>query len=160
MEDRKLKEIERELHAIEEAVNQINERLKVKKESFKFSDFVQEVAGAVLLAFPFAANADIWELAKEISLPHALFILFLVAVSLFFVIEYSNLGNFKVQHVAGFLPLRLLTILTVSLTVSALALVILGVYPSIVKGGEWFFKTTVLITLFSVIGSFGLDAAR
>ena len=160
MDRDELKRIERELHAIEETVSQISERLKERKESFKFSDFVQEVAGAVLLAFPFAANADVWELAKEISLSHALFILFLVAVALFFVIEYSNLANFKVQHVAGFLPLRLFTILTISLTVSALALVILGVYPSIIKEGEWFFKATVLITLFSVIGSFGLDAAR
>ncbi|WP_457677985.1 DUF2391 family protein [Thermovibrio sp.] len=159
MDRERLERIERELRTIEEKVSSIDERLQ-KNRSFSFADLIQEVAGATLLAFPFAANSDIWELSEKISVAHALFILLLVATSLFFVIEYSGIGDFKVQHLGGFLPLRLLTILTVSLFVSALSLLILGVYPSIIGNLKWLFKATVLITLFSVIGSFGLDAAK
>ncbi|RKQ63301.1 putative integral membrane protein DUF2391 [Thermovibrio guaymasensis] len=160
MDKERIEEIEKELQALQESVVQIREDLKGKREGFRFSDFIQEVMGATLLAFPFAANADIWELSKKISFLHVVLILILITAGLFFAIKYSNLGNFKVQQVAGFLPLRLITILSISLFVSALSLLVLGVYPSIVDNLGWFFKATVLITLFSVMGSFGLDAAK
>ena len=79
---------------------------------------------------------------------------------LFVFIRYSNLGNWKVQNLAGFLPLRLVTSFFISLLISAFALLILGIYPGIIDNTNWFVKTVILVTLFSVIGSIGLDAAK
>ena len=160
MKEERFDRIEKELKELHRELSVISGRLSVQREGFKFSDLVQEVAGAVLLPFPFAASSDIWELSEKISLAHAVFILLFILVLLFFVIEYSNLGNWKKEHLVGFLPLRLITITTVSLVVSAASLLVLGVYPAIIDSASWFFKATVLVCLFSVIGSFGLDAAK
>jgi uncharacterized membrane protein len=160
LKEDKFDRIEKELEELHKELSRISGRLSLQREGFKFSDLVQEVAGAVLLAFPFAVNSDIWELSEKISVAHATFILLFLIVSLFFVIEYSNLGNWKKEHLVGFLPLRLVTITVVSLLVSALSLLVLGVYPAIIDSASWFFKATVLVCLFSVVGSFGLDAAK
>jgi uncharacterized membrane protein len=159
LEEKKIEEIERELHNIEEQLKEINSRFKLQ-EGFKLSDFIQEIAGATLMAFPFAANSDVWELSQKMSNLHALLLVVLIVVGLYFVIKYGKIGNWKVQNVGGFVPLRLITILAVSFTVSALALLILGVYPAIVDSKEWFLRAVVLVSLFSVMGSFGLDAAK
>jgi uncharacterized membrane protein len=159
LKEESFKEIEKELQTIEKQLKEINDHFKLQ-EGFKFSDFVQEIAGATLMAFPFAANSDVWELSQKMSNFHALLLVLLIVVGLYFVIKYGKIGNWKVQNLGGFVPLRLITILAVSFTVSALALLILGVYPAIVDNKDWFFRAVVLVSLFSVMGSFGLDAAK
>lgn len=153
MDRESLKDVERRLAEIER-------KLESRKKEFNLGDLIQEIVGAVLFAFPFAVNADIWELSSKLNFVHTVFILLFLLISLYFAVEYSNLGNWKVEHVIGFLPLRFITIALVSFIVSALSLIILGVYPLIIDNFSWFLKATVLIALFSVIGSFGLDAAR
>lgn len=160
MEEREIERIERELHQINGKINAINRRLEKEDSNLKLSDVIQEAAGAALLAFPFAASEDVWELSEKMSLPHALFLFFLTLFGLYVVIKFGKIGNWKVQNLGGFLPLRLLTITAISLTVSALSLLILGVYPSVINNSEWFFKAVILVFLFSTMGSFGLDAAK
>ncbi len=160
MEEKEIEKIERELHQIEEQINALNRKLEKEETNLKFSDIVQEAAGAALLAFPFAASEDVWELSRKMSLPHALFLLVLTIIGLYIVIKFGKIGSWKVQNVGGILPLRLLTITAISLTISALSLLILGVFPSVINNSEWFFKATVLVFLFSTMGSFGLDAAK
>lgn len=160
MKEKEVEEIERELLQIEKQISEINRKLEREATTLRFSDIVQEAAGAALLAFPFAANADIWELSQRMSMAHAVFLLILTIFGLYGVIKYGKIGNWKVQNIVGFLPLRLLTITSISLLISALSLVILGVYPSIIDSLQWFFKAVVLVFLFSTMGSFGLDAAK
>ena len=160
MEEKEIEKIERELHQIEEQINALNRKLEKEETTLKFSDIVQEAAGAALLAFPFAASEDVWELSRNMSLPHAIFLLILTITGLYVVIKFGKIGNWKVQNLGGFLPLRLLTITAISLTVSAFSLLILGVYPSVINNPEWFIKAVVLVFLFSTMGSFGLDAAK
>ena len=160
MEEKEIEKIERELHQIEEQISAINRKLEREETTLKFSDIVQEAAGAALLAFPFAASEDVWELSQKMSLSHALFLLVLTIIGLYTVIKFGKIGNWKVQNLGGVLPLRLLTITAISLTVSALSLIILGVYPSVIDNYQWFLKAVVLVFLFSTMGSFGLDAAK
>ncbi len=160
LEEKEIEKIERELHQIEEQINTINRKLEREETTLKFSDIVQEAAGAALLAFPFAASEDVWELSRKMSISHALFLLFLTVIGLYVVIKFGKIGNWKIQNLGGFLPLRLLTITVISLTVSALSLLILGVYPSVINNPQWFIKAAILVFLFSTMGSFGLDAAK
>ncbi|BAT72172.1 conserved hypothetical protein [Thermosulfidibacter takaii ABI70S6] len=154
-----VEEIERTLKNLEERISEINEKLEGKKASFQLKDVIQQIVGAMLLAFPFAANADIWEVSKNMTFTHALILLAIIVVGLYMVIKYGKLENWKTQNI-GFVPLRLITILCISVTVSALSLVILGVYPEIINNESWFIRTVILVTLFSVMGSFGLDATK
>ncbi len=152
--------IEKQAEGIEKEIEKIRNKIKYEKSGFQLKDLIQEIAGAILLAFPFAANADIWEISQKMSLLHSIILLLFIIVGLFLVIKYGKLENWKTQDIAGVLPLRLITILTIAFVVSALSLLILGIYPSIITNLSWFLKTTVLITLFSVMGSFGVDAAK
>ena len=139
---------------------EINKDRENNNSKFQLKDLIQEIAGAMLLAFPFAANADIWELSRKMSFYHCILLIVLIIAGLYTIIEYGRLENWSNQNIVGILPLRLITILLISVVVSLLALLILGVYPSIINNKVWLLKATVLITLFSVMGSFGLDAAK
>ncbi|GAB6077257.1 DUF2391 family protein [Desulfurobacterium crinifex] len=160
LEREKIERIEKELVALDKKISRVAETLENRKQNLGFSDLIQELTGAVILAFPFAANADIWEISKNMSDLHAFALLVSMVFGLFVFIRYSNLGNWKVQNLAGFLPLRLVTSFFISLLISAFSLLILGIYPGIIDNTNWFVKTVILVTLFSVIGSIGLDAAK
>jgi len=153
-------ELREEFEDLKAKLEEIAERISDRKKPFSFSDFVQELTGALILAFPFAANADVWEISKNMTVTHALLVLFLTVVGLYLFIRYAEVGSWKAQNLGGFLPLRLITSLTISALVSSLAILILGIYPSIINSVGWFAKTVVLVTLFSVMGSIGLDAAK
>jgi len=153
-------EIRKEIETIEKHISSLESSLKKPRSSFSFNDFIQELTGAVVLALPFATDADVWEISKSMSWFHSILLLAAMVVGVYLFIKYSNFGNWKVQNVAGFLPLRLITSMLISMVVSALILVALGIYPSIVNNLSWFAKTVILVSLFSVIGSLGLDAAK
>ncbi len=160
MEKQDLEKIRTELENIENKIDNLSSKLENSKKPFSFSDFIQELTGAVVLAFPFAANADIWEISKKMTPIHALLVLTVTIAGLFVFINYSNLGSWKVQNVGGIVPLRLLTTIAISFVVSTAAILILGIYPGIIDSYGWLLKTVILVTLFSVIGSIGFDAAK
>ena len=159
MEEKDIRELRQEIESIDSRLKEIAEKLSESK-SFNFNDFIQEITGAVILAFPFAANADIWEISRNMTPYHSAFTLIATIAGLFIFIKYANVGNWKTQNLVGFIPLRLLTSLAISLVVSTLSLLILGIYPGIINTFSWFIKTVILVTVFSVIGSIGLDAAK
>ena len=152
--------VEEELDSINKRLSLIEKTLKSKRDSFSFDDFVQELIGAVVLALPFAANSDLWEISKEMTYFHVFLLFSVVVAGIFLFIKYSNFGNWEIQNVAGFLPLRLITSLFISLFVSAVVMIVLGIYPFIINNLSWFFKMVVLTSIFSVIGSLGFDAAK
>ncbi len=160
MNREEVKKLENELQEIEKQIEAINRKLEGGATGLNPSDIIQETAGAALLAFPFAVSSDIWELSEKMSNVHALFLLILTVLELYIVIRFGKIGNWKIQNIGGFLPLRLLTITLISLAVSALSLVILGVYPSVIDSPQWFLRAVILVFLFSTMGSFGLDAAK
>ncbi len=152
--------LKEEMELLEKHLSNIENSLKQGKSSFSFNDFIQELTGAFILALPFATNADVWEISKSMSWYHATFLLTAMVFGIYLFIKYSNFGNWKIQNIAGFLPLRLITSLIISMVISALILIALGIYPAIVNNLAWFAKTVILVSLFSVIGSLGLDAAK
>ncbi|RUM88301.1 MAG: DUF2391 domain-containing protein, partial [Thermovibrio sp.] len=123
---------------------EINKDRENNNSKFQLKDLIQEIAGAMLLAFPFAANADIWELSRKMSFYHCILLIVLIIAGLYTIIEYGRLENWSNQNIIGILPLRLITILLISVVVSLLALLILGVYPSIIDNKVWLLKATIL----------------
>lgn len=150
--------MERKVETIERELKELTERDKPSK--ITFSDLIQELAGALVVALPMALSEEIWELAQKLSFIHILGIyLFVLSLANLFV-RYGNQRQWEKQQLFGFLQLRLLTSAVLSLIVSALVVAILGIYPTFVNGIENFVKVVFLVSSFSVIGSLGLDMAR
>ncbi|NPB07414.1 MAG: DUF2391 family protein [Aquificae bacterium] len=158
----RLSSIDRRIESIEKKVNELfedHERSK-KLQNFQFADFVQELIGALVVALPFSLTEEIWELASKLSMTRVVLIFLFVAFVVYLFIKYSKLQNWKEQNLLGFIPLRLVTSLGISLLVSFFSLVIFGVYPDVLGSGYELVKATLLVSVFAVIGSLGLDMAK
>ena len=156
--DRELENLNHQLEVLEREI----EKLQREKEPDKLhlDDLFQELAGAVVVALTMALSEEIWELATKLSFIHILFIyLFVLLVANFF-IRYGNQRQWAKQTVLGFLQLRLITSAVLSLIVSAIAVVLLGVYPTFVDSFTDYLKVVLFVSAFSTIGSLGLDMAR
>jgi len=158
----RLNSIDKRIENIEKKVNEIfedHERSK-KLQNFQFADFVQEFIGALVIALPFSLTEEIWELASKLSLLRVVLIFFFVACVVFLFIKYSKLQNWEEQNVFGFIPLRLITSLGISISVSLFSILIFGVYLDMLANLEELIKATILVSVFAVIGSLGLDMAK
>jgi len=152
---RDIKDIQKDLKSLREKIE-----LSHKPDRFGFDDFVQECIGALIIAFPISMTEEIWEVSSRLSAGRV-FLITLVALGVvYFFIKHSRLQRWEVQEVAGFLPLRLITSFLIAFVVSSLTLLALGVYPNFLNDLEWFFKTSFLVTVFSLVGSLGVDMIR
>ena len=98
LEREKIERIEKELVALDKKISRVAETLESRKQNLGFSDLIQELTGAVILAFPFAANADIWEISKNMSDLHV-FVLLVSIVSGFLSLSGTQIletGRFKI----------------------------------------------------------------
>jgi uncharacterized membrane protein len=161
-EDERLKRMEEDLREVrrdlENIKNQIEEDRKLDR--FGLDDFIQECIGALIIAFPVSMTEEIWEISQRISLGRVLLIALGALGVVYFFIKHSKLQRWESQEVAGFLPLRLITSSLIAFVISSLTLLALGVYPNFLNDLEWFFKTAVLVTVFSIVGSLGVDMIR
>ncbi len=164
-EEDKLEKLDKELetlnHQLEILEREIEElQRKNEPDKLHLDDIFQELAGAVVVALTMALSEEIWELATKLSFIHILFIyLFVLLVANFF-IRYGNQRQWAKQTVLGFLQLRLITSAGLSLIVSAIVVVLLGVYPTFVDSFTDYLKVVLFVSAFSTIGSLGLDMAR
>jgi len=78
----------------------------------------------------------------------------------FLFIRYSKLQNWEQQNIAGFVPLRLITSMGISFLVSLLCLLMFGIYPDFIKDIPTLLKATILVNVFAVMGSLGVDMAK
>ena len=160
--ERKLEDMDRRLEGIEEKITELfNDYENSKKEqTLKFSDLVQELIGALIIALPFSLTEEIWELASRLSLERVFLIFFITVLVVYLFLRFSKLQNWAMQNVFGFIPLRLITSLSVSLLVSFFSILLFGIYPDFLSSLEQVVKATLLVTTFAVIGSLGLDMAK
>ncbi len=160
-EDR-LKNMEESIKDLQEDLREIREKIEVesKPDRFGFDDFVQECIGALIIAFPISMTEEIWEISSKISLGRVLLIMLGALGVVYFFIKHSKLQRWESQDVAGFLPLRLITSSLIAFVVSSITLYVLGVYPNFLDNWEWFLKASVLVTVFSLVGSLGVDMIR
>jgi len=156
--DRDLKTLNRQLEILEKELEQLQKRNEPDK--LHIDDIFQELAGAVVVALTMALSEEIWELATKLSFIHiALIYLFVMVVANFF-IRYGNQRQWASQTVFRFVQLRLVTSALLSLLVSAIVVVLLGVYPTQVDTFTDYLKVVLFVAAFSTIGSLGLDMAR
>ena len=160
--EERLKNVEKSIRDLQEDLKEIKERMEVegRPDRFGFDDFVQECIGALIIAFPISMTEEIWEISSRISLERVLLITLGALGVVYFFIKHSKLQRWETQDVAGFLPLRLITSSLIAFVVSSLTLYALGVYPNFLNSWEWFFKTSLLVTVFSLVGSLGVDMIR
>ncbi len=160
--ERKLEDMDRRLEDIEEKITELfNDYENSKKEqTLKLADLVQELIGALIIALPFSLTEEIWELANRLSLGRVLFIFLITVVMVYLFLRFSKLQNWAMQNVLGFIPIRLITSLGVSLMVSFFSILLFGIYPDFLNSPEQVVKATLLVTTFAVIGSLGVDMAK
>ena len=160
--EKRLEDMDRKLNDIEEKLTEIfnDYENSKRRQTLKFADLVQELIGALIIALPFSLTEEIWELAGRLSLFRVFFIFFFTVSIVYLFLKYSKLQNWAMQNVLGFIPLRLITSLSVSLLVSFISLLLFGIYPDFLESPEQVLKATILVTTFAVIGSLGVDMAK
>ncbi len=158
----RLKRVEEDIRDLRDDVKSIRSEIESshKPDRFGFDDFIQECIGALIIAFPISMTEEIWEVSNKLSLTRVVLIMLFTLGVVYFFIKHSKLQRWETQDVAGFLPLRLITSFLIALAVSSLTLFVLGVYPNFLDNWEWFLKTSVLVTVFSIVGSLGVDMIR
>lgn len=158
----KLQDIGKKVEDLDKKISEIYRDFEKSKklQRFKFADFVQEFIGALIIALPFSLTEEIWELAKKLSFLRVLFIYLFVVLTIFLFIRYSKLQNWEQQNVFRFIPLRMITSLSISFSVSLISLVIFGIFPDVISDIDTLLKASILVSIFAVIGSLGVDMAR
>jgi len=158
----KLQDIGKKVEDLDKKISEIYRDFEKSKklQRFKFADFVQEFIGALIIALPFSLTEEIWELAKKLSFLRVLFIYLFVVLTIFLFIRYSKLQNWEQQNVFRFIPLRMITSLSISFSVSLISLVIFGIFPDVISDIDTLLKASLLVSIFAVIGSLGVDMAR
>jgi len=156
--DKDIKFLNRQLEILEKEIEELQR--EKKPDSLHLDDIFQELAGAVVVALTMALSDEIWELATKLSFLHIVFIyLFVLAVANVF-IYYGNQKQWARQTVFGFIQLRLLTSSVLSLIVSAVVVLLLGIYPYFIDSFVDYLKVVLFVAAFSTIGGLGLDMAR
>lgn len=131
-----------------------------KPDRFGIDDFIQQVLGAFIVALPISMTEEIWEISQKLSLLRVSIIMLGALVAVYFFIKYSRLQRWETEDIGGLLPLRLVTSFLIAFVVSSITLYTLGIYPNFLSNVEWFLKTSLLVTIFSIVGSLGVDMVR
>ncbi len=158
----RLKRMEDQITSLKKQVEEVKSHVEsnAKPDRFGWDDFIQECIGALIVAFPISMTEEIWEVSQRLS-GFRIFLIVLGALSVVYVfIKHSKLHRWEAQNITGFLPLRLITSFLIAFTVSSIALLTLGVYPNFLDSWEWFLKTSALVTVFSIVGSLGVDMLK
>ena len=156
--DRDLKVLNHQLEVLEKELEEL--RREGKPAKLHFEDIIQELAGAVVVALTMTLSEEIWELATRLSFIHIVIIYLFVLVVANFFVRYGNQKQWARQSILGFIQLRLLTSAILSLIVSAVVVILLGVYPTFVNDLTDYLKVVLFVAAFSTIGGLGLDMAR
>jgi len=132
---------------------------------FRLADSAQQIVGGFLLAGPFVVTEEVWTLAANMSIWHAI-----ATVAVVFAIGYANLYKTNTKHdqtveqtVAG-IPLRFISLMIVSFG-SVTILAILFDAPRTFLGAAETNREVALITfkavsvgsVFSVVGAATAD---
>ena len=125
---------------------------------FTFKDIAQQIVGATILSAPFAVTEEVWNLANNLNVTHVMAIVFLTIlfdVLLFNYTKYQSLEKKKLM-----LPLRIISLITVTYITSAIVLSVFGVIGGQIQDPVWAMKLVVMVGLFANIGASTADLIK
>ncbi|MFW6435203.1 MAG: DUF2391 family protein, partial [Halovenus sp.] len=128
---------------------------------FRLADSAQQIVGGFLLAGPFVVTEEVWVLAANMSIWHAI-----VTVGVVFAIGYANLYKTNTKHdqsieqTVGGIPIRFISLMLVSFGSVAILAILFDAPRTFLETVETN-KEVLLITLkavsvgsvFSVVGA-------
>ena len=125
---------------------------------FTFKDIAQQIVGATILSAPFAVTEEVWNLANNLNVTHVMAIVFLTIlfdILLFNYTKYQSLEKKKLM-----LPLRIISLITVTYITSAIVLSVFGVIGGQIQDPVWAMKLVVMVGLFANIGASTADLIK
>ena len=130
---------------------------------FQTKDIVQQIIGAVLFASPFIVTEELWNLANILTFPRIVLLVFFTIVNSVLIVyftEYqkikSEIENFDIVRI----PMRLISLLVISYSVTASLLWMFGVIGLKITNLIWGIKLIVLASFFASIGASTADIIK
>jgi len=159
-------EIKEDLEEIKEDIDEIKKKksifsgLKRLPERFGVDDLSQQIIGAVIVSAPFAVTEEVWKLAQNLVIWQVFSIFVITIIFDILLFYFTKYQRMKERKIANLIPLRIVSIITVTYLISALMLTILGVLGKevilIIPG----IKLVILVGLFANIGAGTADLIR
>tara|TARA_Y100000310_G_scaffold339299_2_gene431583 strand:- start:1847 stop:2602 length:756 start_codon:yes stop_codon:yes gene_type:complete len=132
---------------------------KVLPSEFAFKDIAQQIVGAAILSAPFSVTEEVWNLANNLDVVH---IIALISLTLLFDILLFYYTKYQqIEEKSFFLfPKRIISLLIVTYTTSAIVLTAFGVIGGQIQDPTWALKLIVMVGLFANIGASTADLIR
>jgi len=158
-------EIKEDIESIKEDIGNLEKkgflsRVKSLPEKFEFDDLAQQIVGATILSAPFVVTEEVWKLAGNLQVWQVVAIVLITIIFDVLLFFYTKFQRVRKQKMLNFVPLRILSLLIVTYTISAVMLSIFGVIGGQVTTAAWSVKLVVLVGLFANIGAGTADLIR
>ena len=158
-------EIKEDIEFIKEDIGKLGKkgllsRVKSIPEKFEIDDLAQQIVGATILSAPFVVTEEVWMLATNMQIWQIIAILLLTITFDILLFFYTKYQKIKQQRIGNFIPLRIISLLTVTYLVSTIMLFIFGVIGGQVASGYASVKLVILVGLFANIGAGTADLIR
>ncbi|NJE30472.1 DUF2391 family protein [Thermococcus sp. 18S1] len=147
-----------ELYSSIEELKRENEMRKVP-DKLGWDDIAQEIVGAVTFALPFLFTAELWEIAKDISIERSIAVLSMTLGIAYLFIAKSRIGNLKREELFH-IPKRLLTVTGIAYLISAVLIYVYGINNLADFTLGQYINATILISTFAVIGAITVDMVK
>jgi len=153
--------MERRLEELYSSIEELKRENEARNAPDKlgWDDIAQEIVGAVTFALPFLFTAELWDIAKDISIERS-FLIFLMTLGLAYLfIVKSRIGNLKKEELFH-IPKRLLTVTGIAYLISALLIYIYGINSLADFTPGQYINATILVSTFAVIGAITVDMVK
>ncbi|WP_162840172.1 DUF2391 family protein [Thermococcus thioreducens] len=147
-----------ELYSSIQELKRENEKRKAP-DQLGWDDIAQEIIGAVTFALPFLFTAELWEIAKDISVERSLLVFLMTLGVAYLFIAKSRIGNLKREELFH-VPKRLLTVTGIAYMISAGLIYLYGINSLADFTARQYLNATILISTFAVIGAITVDMVK
>nr|WP_226996590.1 DUF2391 family protein [Thermococcus sp. 5-4] len=153
--------MERRLEELYSSIEELKRENEMRKAPDKlgWDDIAQEIVGAVTFALPFLFTAELWEIAKDISIERSIAVLFMTLGIAYLFIAKSRIGNLKREELFH-IPKRLLTVTGIAYLISAVLIYVYGINNLADFTLGQYINATILISTFAVIGAITVDMVK
>ncbi|MCD6523834.1 MAG: DUF2391 family protein [Thermococcus sp.] len=153
--------MERRLDELYYSIEELKRENEARKAPDKlgWDDIAQEIVGAVTFALPFLFTAELWDIAKDISVERSFVILLMTLGLAYLLIVKSQIGNLKREELFH-IPKRLLTVTGISYLTSAALIYLYGINSLADFSAIQYLNATVLVSTFAVIGAIAVDMVK
>nr|WP_240703255.1 DUF2391 family protein [Thermococcus indicus] len=153
--------MERQLEELYSSIEELKRENEMRKTPDKlgWDDIAQEIVGAVTFALPFLFTAELWEIAKDISVERSIAVLLMTLGVAYLFIAKSRIGNLKREELFH-IPKRLLTVTGIAYLISAVLIYVYGINSLADFTPGQYVNATILISTFAVIGAITVDMVK